>query len=87
MKSRPDRQRVMETMLEKHGIQGKRFEAITPDNAMVPPFMEKAHRLKPNEAACALSHFEVWKLVAQCDRGTVACILEDDVRMMTSECV
>ena len=41
--------------------------------------------MKPNEAACALSHFEVWKLVAQCDRGTVACILEDDVRMMTSE--
>ena len=75
----------MEAMLAKHGVTANRFEAITPENPMVPPYLEQAQRLKPNEAACALSHFEVWKLIAKCERGTVACVLEDDVRMMTSK--
>jgi GR25 family glycosyltransferase involved in LPS biosynthesis len=85
LESRPDRRSVMEAMLAKHGVTANRFEAITPENPMVPPYLEQAQRLKPNEAACALSHFEVWKLIAKCERGTVACVLEDDVRMMTSK--
>lgn len=84
LESRPDRRHDMETMLGKHEVNAFRFEAITPDNPMVQPYMEKAQRLKPNEAACALSHFEVWKLIAKCGRGTAACVLEDDVRFMTS---
>ena len=86
MKSRQDRRTLMEDMFERHGVQQlvQRFEAITPenDNDLVAPFMEKAQRLSSNEAACALSHFEVWKLIAKSGPGAVACIFEDDVRLM-----
>ena len=83
--NRPDRRSVMEAMFDKYNVTAIRFEAITPDDPMVAPYMENATRLKPNEAACALSHFEVWKLIASSEPGTVACVLEDDVRLMTSE--
>ena len=87
LESRPDRRSVMEAMFEKHGVTANRFEAITPENPLVPPYLEQAQRLKPNEAACALSHFEVWRLIANCEPGTIACVLEDDVRVMTSKSI
>lgn len=85
VESRTDRREVMEEMLSKHGVDAIRFNAITPEHPAVPPYMSQAERLTANEAACALSHFEVWKQVAKSEKGTVACILEDDVRVMTSK--
>ncbi len=79
-----ERMEHMATMLDALGIAFERFDALDPERAERHPLFAQIRPLRvrrswvPGEIACLLSHYEVWRLIAQ-GPDDFAVVLEDDV--------
>src|ERR1700753_3084556 len=69
--------------LRKIGVSFERFDALDPARAQQHICFDKILPMKdrrwiPDEIACLLSHYEVWKLIAE-GADDVGMVLEDDL--------
>jgi glycosyl transferase family 25 len=74
----------MSAMLREMGIAYERFDALDPERAARHPLFSQIRPLRVNrswvsgEVACLLSHYELWRLIAE-GLHRYGLILEDDV--------
>ena len=82
--SRPERLTHISATFERAGIPFERFEAVDQQRALshpvgrnLPP-LRSGRSWQPFEIGCLLSHYELWKRIAE-DDADFSAIVEDDV--------
>eukprot|EP01065_Artemidia_motanka_P023995 TRINITY_DN28647_c0_g1_i1.p1 TRINITY_DN28647_c0_g1~~TRINITY_DN28647_c0_g1_i1.p1 ORF type:complete len:226 (+),score=74.15 TRINITY_DN28647_c0_g1_i1:64-741(+) len=76
---RTDRRERMEKLLERHGIEAERFEALSPADDAVRAILDEYTGADSNLTACGASHRAVWSKIAQ--EQSPCLVLEDDVAL------